>query len=291
MIVDLIRTETDDGISTVGALYPPRAEPPKDLAVDSILLIHGSGTNFYAPHGAAMAEDLSAAGIPSLSFNTRGHDIIWRDPENGGYYGNAYEILHDCNIDLKAGMDYLWSQGYRRIGILGHSMGAVKVAYYAATARDSRVQVVVPISPVRLSYSYYMESVDRDEFAGIIDLARSLEEQGKGDQVFKVDFPIPHAFGASSYLDKHGSDERYNLVQLAPNIDIPMLVLGGTLETHTRLLDICTDLAGAAANSPQADCVLIEGGTHSLTNKREEAAKAVVDWLASVRVPSSQAAD
>ena len=44
-------------------------------------------------------------------------------------------------------------------------------------------------------------------------------------------------------------------------------------------------------NSPQADCVLVEGGTHSLVNKREEAAKAVVDWLASVRVPSSQAAD
>ena len=119
MIVDLIRTDTDDGISTVGALYPPRAEAPRNIPVDSMLLIHGSGTSFYAPHGAAMAEDLSGAGIPCLSFNTRGHDIIWRDPENGEYYGNAYEILDDCNIDLKAGMDYLWGQAIVALASLG----------------------------------------------------------------------------------------------------------------------------------------------------------------------------
>ena len=291
MIVDLIRIDTEDGMSAVGALYPPRAEPPEQSPVDAMLLVHGSGTNFYASHGAATAEDLSGAGFPCLSFNTRGHDIIWRDPENGRYYGNAYEILDDCNIDLKAGIDCLWAQGYRRIGILGHSMGAVKVAYYAATAGDERVQVVVPISPVRLSYRYYMESPDQDEFRGIIELCRSLEAEGKGDQVFRVDFPIPHMFGASAYLDKHGPDERYNLVDLAPQIKIPMLALGGTLETHTRLLDICGDLTKAAINSPQADCVLIEDGTHSLVNKREESARAVVDWLANVRTPSSQAAD
>ena len=291
MIVDLIRTTTDDGLSMVGALYPPRAETPKRSAVDAVLLIHGSGTNFYAPHGAAMAEDLSGAGYPCLSFNTRGHDIVWRDPEGGGYYGNAYEILDDCNIDLKSGMDYLTNQGYHRIGILGHSMGAVKVAYYAATANDQRLQVVIPVSPVRLSYRYYMASPDAEEFKGIIDLARSLEAEDMGDQTFKVDFPIPHMFGASAYLDKHGTDERYNLVDLAPQINIPMLVLGGSLETHTRLLDITKDLAQAAVNSPQSDHILVEGGIHSLVNKREEAAQTVIEWLANVRTPSSQAAD
>lgn len=88
-------------------------------------------------------------------------------------------------------------------------------------------------------------------------------------------------------MDKHGPAEHYNLVNLAPKIKIPMFVVGGSLETHTRLLDMARDLAGAAVNSPRAEYVIIDGGDHAIVNKEKESATIVLRWLASLK---SQAA-
>ena len=89
-------------------------------------------------------------------------------------------------------------------------------------------------------------------------------------------------FSAASYLDKHGPAERYNLVTLAPKIKVPVFVVSGSLETHSRLRDAARDIAIAAVNSPRAEYKVIEGGVHSLGNRLEETALAVSGWLASL---------
>ena len=61
-----------------------------------------------------------------------------------------------------------------------------------------------------------------------------------------------------------------------------MLVLGGSLETHTRLLDMARDLALAAVNSPRSEHIIIQGGNHGLSNRRQEYVAAVLNWLASL---------
>ena len=187
-----------------------------------------------------MAEDLRARGYACLALNSAAHDTVWSNPRDGKNYGNAFEILDRSRLDIRAGVDYLWDLGYRRIGILGHSMGAVRVTYYAATEADHRVAAVIPVSPVRLSYSYYMASQDAAEFQSIVQQADQLEAEGKAHELISVNFPIPQLFSAASYLDKHGPGERYNLITLAPKITIPMFILAGSLETHTRLLDMAS---------------------------------------------------
>lgn len=160
-------------------------------------------------------------------------------------------------------------------------MGAVKVAYYAAVEADERVSTVVPVSPVRLSCSYYLESEDVEEFQRNLEQADRLEAEGKALELMKVNFPIREIFSAASYLDKHGPAERYNLVTLAPRIRVPLFTIAGSLETHTRLRDMAHDLA-AAVNSPRAEYLVIEGGDHSLNNNRQKASGAVLNWLASL---------
>jgi len=255
--------------------------------VEAMLLVHGSASNFYQPTITAMAEDLLDGGYACLALNTTGHDIAWLNQSDGNYYGNAFEILDRSRMDLRAGIDYLSDLGYSRIGIFGQSMGAVKVAYYAATEDDPRVVTVIPVSPVRLSYSYYLASEDAEEFLGIIERARELVAEGRASEVMDVKFPMPQLFSAAAYLDKHGPEELYDLVRLAPRIKVPLLVVGGSLETHTRLRDIVRDVAQAAVNNPRAEYVIIEGGQHSLGNRRQESAATVLDWLASLAVPAS----
>lgn len=282
MLVDLIRLTAADGMELDGAFFEPSADALPDGPIDAVLCIHGSGRAFYTPATANMANDLRSQGYAALTLNTRGHDTVWVDRQTGVAEGNAYEILDTGRQDLRAGIDYLAGLGYQHIGILGHSMGAVKVAYYAATEADDRVAAVIPVSPVRLSCSYYLESDDAEEFRANLETADRMEEEGRALDLFYVDFPIKEMFSAAAYLDKHGPLEKYNIVQHAPKIRVPMFVLSGSLETHTRLLDVPQDMITAAVNSPRAEYLVLEGGNHSLTNMMPEAGAAVLDWLASL---------
>lgn len=282
MIVDLVSTNNAEGVRLDGAFFAPPDGAEGLGPVDAVLLIHGSRGNFCDPTTKGMADDLRGRGYACLALNTTAHDTVWSNVADGTYRGNAFEVLDRTRTDLRAGVDYLWQAGYRSIALRGHSMGAVRVAYYAAVEGDERVTAVVPVSPVRLSHSYYLASKDREEFQSILERAHRLEAEGRSQELISAGFPIRQLFSAASYLDKHGPAERYNLVKLAPRIKIPMFVVAGALETHTRLRDMARDLALAAVNSPKVECVIIEGGEHALSNRRAEASAAVSSWLASL---------
>ena len=290
MLVDLIRITAADGMELDGAFFAPEPGASPAGPIDAAMVIHGSGRNFYTPATANMANDLRNAGYAALALNTRGHDTVWVDRQTGVAEGNAYEILDNGRQDLRAGLDYLEAQGYRRIAILGQSMGAVKVTYYGAVENDPRVAAVVPISPVRLSCSYYLESPDADEFRANLETADRMEADGRALDLFSVDFPIKEMFSAMAYIDKHGPAERYNVVMHAPKIRAPLFVLSGSQETHTRLLDVPQDMVTAAVNSPRAEYLVLEGGNHSLTNMMPAAGEAVVNWLASLSAEVGAAA-
>ncbi len=282
MIVELVSTNNADGVRLDGALYFPPVDAFPIGPVDAVLLIHGSRGNFCDLTTKEMAEDLRKVGYSCLTLNTTAHDTVWANPSDGAYMGNAFEILHHTCLDLKAGIDYLYDAGHRYIALLGHSMGAVRVAYYAATQSDPRVYAVIPVSPVRLSFSYYQDSDDAQEFQDTIRRAEALVSAGKGNELVDTGFPIRQLFSATSYLDKHGPAERYNLVNLAPGIEIPLLAIAGSLETHTRLQDMARDLAEAAVNSPKAEYVIVGGGDHSLANKKRDASTNVLRWLSTL---------
>ena len=287
MLVDLISVANREGLMLDGAFYAPAADTPDPGPVDAMLLIHGSRGNFCDPATKSMAEDLCAQGIACLTLNTNAHDTIWYNPPGQDYKGNAFENLENTMSDLRAGIDHLQQRGYRAIGLLGHSMGAVRVTYYAATQDDPRVAAIVPVSPVRLSYSHYLDSEDAEEFRANMETAQQLINEGDPDGVFRVNFPIPQFFSAASYLDKHGPFEKYNLINLADRIRVPVLALNGSRETHTRLKGMAQDLARAAVNSPRASAIMVDEGEHSLVNRTAEASAAVLQWLAALALQES----
>ena len=289
MFVELVRLLNDDGLRLDGAFYSPTREINQVGIVDGLLLIHGSRGNFYDGATKSMAEDLSAQGYACLALNTNAHDTAWYDPNSREFKGNAFEVLDATCIDIRAGIDHLAERGYQNIGLLGHSMGAVRVVYYAANHNDSRVSTVMPVSPVRLSYSYFMESEDSEEFGANIDIAQQLISSGEPHALLRVGHPIPQLFSANSFLDKHGPEEKYNLINHAYKIRIPMLTLNGSQETHSRLRNMAQDLATAAINSPNCKTLMINGGEHSLVNRTDEASKAVLEWLSSITSEKARA--
>ena len=277
MQVELVSTKTSDGVTLHGIFLEP-AEPRADLVVDAMLMVHGSGGNFYASPSNPRAARLRELGIPVALFNTRGHDVI--AGHSGGHkVGNAYEILDECRLDIAAVVDWLAGRGYGRIGTLGSSLGAVKVVYAQAQNQDPRVAAVVSLAPLRLSHSYFSQCELAEEHLRFFEQAKALVEAGRPDELMEVTFPISHHFTAAVYLDRHGG-ERYNLcIDHTDKVTCPLLILTGSEEKHPRMLNAGRDMYELARGNPDTKWVHVEGGDHGLQNKNDVFLDELLGWL------------
>ncbi|MBI2171668.1 MAG: alpha/beta fold hydrolase [Chloroflexi bacterium] len=277
MQVELVKTTTTDDIALDGAFFAPREGGVANRPVDAILLVHGTGGNFYGANLLDLGERFRQAGYPCASFNTTSHDVVYGNPDRP--LGNAHEILDRCRLDLDAGITWLTRRGYERIAIFGHSMGAVKVAYYQAYIQDPRVTAVIPSSPVRLSHSYFLASEAGEEYRRFYEKAKALLEAGQPDTLIPASFPNPAFYSARSYVDKHGPAERYNLLRYTHMVRCPILLMAGTLETHPRLRDAAKDAFETIKYKPDAKLVIHEGADHGWSNMRDAQAQYVLDFL------------
>ena len=152
----LAQVTTRDGMRLHGALERPSADSQSPTAqstqaqpiVDAWLCIHGTGSNFYAASTlAGLAPKLLAAGAAVLRGNTRGHDLVSTGPSGMGLQGAAFERVDQAPLDLMAWIDFLIDQGFRRIGLLGHSMGGIKAILTLAGEAPAEVVRLVAASP------------------------------------------------------------------------------------------------------------------------------------------------
>ena len=151
MIVDLVQTTTRDGLRLDGIFQaPPEAARPSTLGLDALCLVHGTGSNFYS---STLLEELSRMllerGHGVLRVNTRGHDGIStaQTARGGKRQGAAYEIVDECRHDIAAWVEWLRTHAGPRVGLIGHSMGAVKCLYALAHVHGLGVAGAVALSP------------------------------------------------------------------------------------------------------------------------------------------------
>src|SRR5437870_1930615 len=140
MLVDLVQTTTRDGMRLDGMLQMP--SNASAWPVDGLCFVHGTGGNFYGSTlFDALAERCLQRGCAVLRVNTRGHDGISTavTAKGGRRLGAAYEIVDDCRHDLAAWIDLLKARVGPRVGLIGHSLGAVKCLY--APAHDAALDV------------------------------------------------------------------------------------------------------------------------------------------------------
>jgi alpha-beta hydrolase superfamily lysophospholipase len=282
MQIELVQATTADEIVLDGAFLPPPAEVPASQAIDSLLLVHGSGGSFYRGNSLSRASMLRDAGFAVGVINTRGHDVVAIQNQER-FMGNAFEILDDTRYDLDAAIGLMAERGYSRIGLVGLSLGSPKIVHYQAETQDPRVAGLVTFGPVRLSHSYFLASEDAEEHKRIYERAKELVESGQPDTLMPVDFPNAHAmFTAAVYLDRHCT-ERYNMIPMMEKIHCPLLILAGTGETATRHLDCAQDMFDASTANPSVELKLVEDATHMFPGMDDEFIDPVVQWARSLQ--------
>lgn len=291
MPVELLDTFAADGLRLDGALHLPAAEttPSASLGIDAVLLIHGTGSNFYTSRFLTyLSHKFAAAGAACLTVNTRGHDLIANAlvrHDDGGFdsrkIGAAYERVEESRLDLRAWLDVLAARGYRRVAIVGHSLGAVKTIYTAVHDPLPGVVALVAMSPPRLSHAHFTASVRNPRFANDQATAERLVAEGKPDALMEILFPLPMTITAAGYLDKYGREERYNLLNFVEELPLPTLFTYGSVEVQQGIAfrGMPEALDEAAARAANVKTAIIAGGDHHYTGVQGDLMAAIERWL------------
>jgi pimeloyl-ACP methyl ester carboxylesterase len=282
MLVELVRTTTADGLRLDGAFRA--AGEGQVRRQPTVIVLHGVAGNFYQSSTfEPLLPKLHAAGYPTLTVNTRGHDSVF-----GAQLGNvrkrlgaAYEIVDECRNDITAWIKFLASRGHERVILLGHSLGAIKAVYAQANDRHAGVVAVVAVSPPRLSYTAFMNAPESSQFFESMSIARELSKEGADDELFTAKFPFPLLITAGSYIDKYGPAERYNILEFTSQLHCATLFTYGTKElaqggiAFAGLPEAINKLPAHALR----EVLTIDGADHFYSGVQEELAERVGEWL------------
>lgn len=288
MIVDLVAATTSDGLRLDGALQEPAPERRAGGGagrVDAVVCLHGVGSSFY---GSSLFADLSARlverGIAVLRANTRGHDLafVTATPEGAKRCGAAYEIVDDCRHDVAAWIEALRQRGYQRIGVVGHSLGAIKALYSQAHAPHPAVTCVVAASAPRLSSQAFL-AADDGRYRAALQTAEDHVKRGQPQTLIEIQFPFPLLITAAGYLDKYGPGERYNVLRFVDRIACPMLLVYGENELQHGGIAFTGLPDALRAICPEKSLTLhtVAGADHQYSGVRDRFCVAVGEWLTS----------
>lgn len=129
----LIRFKTRDGFELDALLLCEQREDKENLPI--VIHIHGVLGHFLARGTPRLLPPaLLEYGIQSLSVNTRMAFM-------GQIMGEG--IFDDAVYDIEASVSFLKAKGFKRIFILGYSLGANLSVYYAATRLDPCVKGLI----------------------------------------------------------------------------------------------------------------------------------------------------
>jgi pimeloyl-ACP methyl ester carboxylesterase len=286
--VDLVQVTTRDGVRLDG-MFQAAPQPPT-TPVEGWVFVHGTGGNFYGSTlFDALATRFLELGSAVLRVNTRGHDgISTAVTDRGGRrLGAAYEVVDDCRHDLAAWVAWARAHAGPRIGLLGHSLGAVKAIYALAHEPELPVAALVAVSPPRLSYSWFCSSPEGADFLTTYHTAEREVEAGRPAALLDVKLPLPFVITAAGYVEKYGPDERYNYLNHLGRVRCPTLVTLGEIETaHNMAFRAAPDaVREVAAKHPQVALDTVAGADHFYTGVRPDLLRVIEAWLAQRRVP------
>jgi pimeloyl-ACP methyl ester carboxylesterase len=284
MLGRLVETTTDDGLKLHGFWVEP-----KQPASHVWILVHGVNGNFYgSTFLTSLAECCLAAGQAAVLINTRGHDLAsFGSGDAPVRIGSMFETMESAPLDLAAWIQWATQQGFQQVGLMSHSLGAVKSLFALAHGLQG-IERLVAISPPRLNTELLVADPNKSKvFREHLEQARSLCESGHDHQIMRVRFPLPNWVSAATFLDKYGSGDKYDYQTLWPRISIPCLWLFGSLEVRqgsSNFLnaDQClTEQWGLAESSLQHHHRLdvIDHADHSYRNARPALHQSILRWI------------
>ena len=148
----IVSLKARDGFAVKSLLVTPAGGSREEILDSPILLqIHGLLGHFLARGTPRLLpRELLARGVSSFSINTR---LAFAGQINGR------GVFDDTVHDIDAAVDFLSREGFRRIFVLGYSLGASMAVFWASRRERPRVKGLILEGPL-----YSMPDSQRREF-------------------------------------------------------------------------------------------------------------------------------
>ncbi len=292
----IVQCRTQDGLKLDGFLQRVGDQPRRQAAGDGSfqtpletlwILVHGVASNFYGSRLLqCCAEYFVGAGCDAVRVNTRGHDAMafFSNGLSVIQAGAAYESIGDSVKDLNAWVQWGRGLGYRRIGILGHSLGAVKTVFSLAQSMEpfSQVQQLVLLSPPRFSPSLFRADPRGTRYTSAMVQATEAVEGGEPEKLMRVSYPFPMLISARAYREKYGEPAKYDYLPLASSLPIPTLWCFGSQEVRSGKGSFRdADQHWQNLGLPSIHSLeVIEGGDHNYTEVLPKLLQCIDRWRA-----------
>ena len=182
--IDLVVTHTEDGQSWDGMIFRPGEGDSRRRRL-AVLVVHGSVGNYLTGVPRRLSFGLANAGFTVLSVNTRMANY-------GVIFGGG--LMHRTPLDLDAALAVLRRRGFRRIVLLGFSMGATIVTHYQALRQPADVVGVCTLAhpaslpaALRLRWDHFGAEPGYEEVSDLVHrrLAPDFEDATR-DRIFLV---------------------------------------------------------------------------------------------------------
>lgn len=277
------RVKTEDGVELQGMLYTPQKK------VDCVVLhCHGMAGNFYENRFVnVVGVKLVAEGIAFCAMNNRGHDFIadFLVEKSGKIeckrIGQVYERIEDSVKDIVAWINYLKNQGYNKVILMGHSLGAVKAVLYAKKYQDTLSGLVLASPPDMLGLAKA-----ENDFNQKMEEAKELVLAGKDDELLNGRVFDNYPISAGTFLNffSEGSEADVFPIKVGrkseqlSKVKLPMFVIFGEKDNCFEY-----DPKGITAffkkNTPTAKMAVIPRANHVYLGEEHAFAQEVCGFV------------
>ena len=251
-----------------------------------IICIHGMcGTiidNYFA---TVWGKLLAKNDIGFIYEHNRGHsienDIVMKD---GSFKrcGCMYEIFEDCIYDIDLAIQTAKEKGYKRIILLGHSLGCNKVIYYYYKKHPNILGMILASAPDMIE-SHLLIEPDYEEL--LKEAKENIEKNQPTKLLHKMIEDYMYMSSQTYYNWFHKNSNLNNLPIISnpknweqlETIDVPILTFSGSKDEDYYLhLDL---LKEKATNCKNFEYQIIENTGHTYQEKELETGNLILNWI------------
>lgn len=207
----------DDGRVLDGVLYTPA----KGVAAHrpAFVLHHGLSEDVIHSSTHWLGWRLAQAGYATLAVSTAATSTTGATTT-----GKLAVVARD----LGHWMDWLDTQGYKRVILTGHSLGGILISNYTSLTHDQRVIGLVYMAPTaNQDAASFEKRLGKMQYQALLKEANDAIARGQGDTHVMSSIRLQTA---AKWLDVAGPNSRGNHTQRVAEFSQPILVLAGAAD-------------------------------------------------------------
>lgn len=289
--INILHVWTEDKLRLQGVHYGP------GLKNTCVLCIHGMSGNFMENYFASILGDtLSNQNIGFVYGHNRGYnhinDIVKKEADNSHKtvrIGTMYERFGECVYDIDAWLNKVKKLGYKKVVLLGHSLGCNKTIHFYSKKHPKDIVGVILASPPDMVGLFEKTEYQPNHKELLAEVINNIKQGNPRKPVNGIVWDW-YQLSSQTYFDLSETNGLVDNLPVLRNpdefeelsqINVPILgIMGEHDDIAIKTLEEDMDLiASKAVNCPFFTKEFIKGANHTYDQQEEAFAKVITDWV------------